>query len=327
MENNFEFVVEVAGIRLDNFVLEKLNDRTRSYIKNLIDNDKVLVNGKVVKAGYKVKENDVVTVEIEDAVSTDIVPEDIPLDIVYEDEDLAVINKKQGMVVHPARGCYSGTLVNAIMHHMNKLSSINGEIRPGIVHRLDKDTSGLIVIAKNDKTHLALQKQIQSKECHRIYRAICLGKFRQEEGVIQNYLARGKTEHQKIFVVREGEGRLAITNYKVLKVSGGFSYVEFELKTGRTHQIRVHSAHLGHPVIGDPLYGRKDDRFNFLNGQLLHAYKLEFTHPTTNEKMEFTADFPEYFKDFLNKFVNWFYKASKNHYNIYLRYNYVQCWY
>ena len=293
MGNKFEFKVDVAGVRLDNFVLENLTDKTRSYIKNLIDNDKVLVNGKVVKAGYKVKENDVITVEVDEVVSTDIVAEDIPLDIVYEDSDLAVINKKQGMVVHPARGCYSGTLVNAIMFHMNKLSTINGDVRPGIVHRLDKDTSGLIVIAKNDKTHVDLQKQIQSKECHRIYRAICLGKFRQEEGVIQNYLARGKSEHQKIFVVREGEGRLAITNYKVLKVSGGFSYVEFDLKTGRTHQIRVHAAHLGHPVVGDPLYGRKDERFSFLNGQLLHAYKIEIIHPILKEKMVFEVEPPE----------------------------------
>ncbi len=304
MANNYEFTVDVAGSRLDNFLLEKLNDRTRSYIKTLIDNDKVFVNGKVVKAGYKVKLDDKIEVEIEDVVSTDIVAEDIPLDIVYEDDDLAVINKKQGMVVHPARGYYSGTLVNAIMYHINKLSSINGEIRPGIVHRLDKDTSGLIVIAKNDKAHLDLQKQIQTKECHRVYRAIIYGKFREDEGIIENYLARGKTEHQKIFVVREGEGRLAITKYKILKTVKGFSYVEFELKTGRTHQIRVHASHLGHPIVGDPLYGRKDERFDFLNGQLLHAYKLEFTHPKTKEKMEFVADLPDYFEDFLNKFLN-----------------------
>ena len=304
MENSFEFTVDVCGARLDNFLLEKLEDRTRSYIKTLIDNDKVLVNDKVVKAGYKVKMGDKISVEIEEVKSTDILAEDIPLDIVYEDEDLAVINKKQGMVVHPARGCYSGTLVNAIMYHMNKLSSINGEVRPGIVHRLDKDTSGLIVIAKNDKTHLELQKQIQTKECHRIYRAIVHGKFREDEGVVENYLARGKTEHQKIFVVREGEGRLAITKYKTLKTHQGFSYMEFELKTGRTHQIRVHCSHFGHPIVGDPVYGRKDERFDYLNGQLLHAYKLEFTHPTTKEKMEFVAEIPDYFKDFLDKFVN-----------------------
>ena len=304
MENNFEFTVDVCGARLDNFLLEKLEDRTRSYIKTLIDNDKVLVNDKVVKAGYKVKMGDKISVEIEEVKSTDILAEDIPLDIVYEDEDLAVINKKQGMVVHPARGCYSGTLVNAIMYHMNKLSSINGEVRPGIVHRLDKDTSGLIVIAKNDKTHLELQKQIQTKECHRIYRAIVHGKFREDEGVVENYLARGKTEHQKIFVVREGEGRHAITKYKTLKTHQGFSYMEFELKTGRTLQIRVHCSHFGHPIVGDPVYGRKDERFDYLNGQLLHAYKLEFTHPTTKEKMEFVAEIPDYFKDFLDKFVN-----------------------
>lgn len=304
MTNNYEFTVEIGGLRLDNYLLEKLGDRTRSYIKTLIDSDKVFVNGKVVKAGYKVKENDRVLVEIEDIKPTDIVPEDIPLDIVYEDDDLAVINKKQGMVVHPARGCYSGTLVNAIMHHMNELSSINGEVRPGIVHRLDKDTSGLIVIAKNDKTHLELQKQIQSKECHRIYRAIIYGKFKEDEGVIENYLARGKTEHQKIFVVREGEGRLAITKYKTLKTVKGFSYMEFELKTGRTHQIRVHCSHLGHPIVGDPVYGRKDERFDYLNGQLLHAHKLIFTHPRTKEKMEFVANLPSYFEEFLNKFVN-----------------------
>ena len=304
MTNNYEFTVEIGGLRLDNYLLQNLNDRTRSYIKNLIDNDKVFVNGKVVKAGYKVKESDKISVEVEDVKPTDILPEDIPLDIVYEDDDLAVINKKQGMVVHPARGCYSGTLVNAIMHHMNKLSSINGEVRPGIVHRLDKDTSGLIVIAKNDKTHLELQKQIQSKECHRIYRAVVYGKFKEDEGVIENYLARGKTEHQKIFVVREGEGRLAITHYKTLKTVKGFSYMEFELKTGRTHQIRVHCSHLGHPIVGDSVYGRKDERFDYLNGQLLHAHKLIFTHPRTKEKMEFVANIPSYFEEFINKFVN-----------------------
>lgn len=296
---NFLVLETDANKRLDMFLLEKFPDRTRSFLKNLIEKEKVLVNDKLVKSGYKLKQNDNVSVVLPEPELVDIVAENIPIDIVYEDEHLAVINKPQNMVVHPAGSLKSGTLVNALMYHMNSLSSINGEIRPGIVHRLDKDTSGLIVIAKDDKTHLALQKQIQEKTCHRIYRAVTYGKFNQEEGTIQTCLARGRSQHEKIFVVPFGQGRIAITNYRVLNYNKGFSYVEYELKTGRTHQIRVHSSYLNHPIVGDKVYGKKGEKFNLI-GQLLHAYKLVFVHPVSQEKMEFCAEIPDYFQKFLD---------------------------
>ncbi len=289
--------------RLDMFLLDSFSDKTRSFLKTLIEKEKVFVNDKIVKSGYKLKLNDVVSIQLPEPEPTDIIPQNIPIDIVYEDEYLAVINKPQEMVVHPAGSLRTNTLVNALMYHMNSLSSINGEIRPGIVHRLDKDTSGLIVIAKDDKTHLALQKQIQEKTCHRIYRAVAYGKFNQEEGVIQTHLARGKSQHEKIFVVPFGQGRLAITHYKVLNYNKGFSYVEYELKTGRTHQIRVHSSHLNHPIVGDKLYGKKGEKFNLV-GQLLHAYKLIFIHPVTNKEMEFCVPIPDYFQKFLDSHFN-----------------------
>lgn len=285
--------------RLDNFVLEKLSDKTRSQIKNAIDAGGVLVDGKVLKAGYKIRVDDKITVSIEEKV-TDIVPEDIPLDIVFEDDDIIVVNKPQGMVTHPAGGHYSGTLVNALMHHTKNLSSINGEVRPGIVHRLDKDTSGLIVVAKNDKAHLGLSRQLESKVCKRFYKAVVLGKIIKDEGEIITYLNRGADQRKKIFVVPEGKGRQAITKYKLLENFVGFSFMEFELKTGRTHQIRVHAAHIGHPVLGDELYGVKDTKFG-LKGQLLHAYKLEFIHPKTNKEMSFVSELPDYFKSVLSK--------------------------
>lgn len=296
---NFLVLETDANKRLDIFLLEKFPDRTRSFLKNLIEKEKVFVNDKLVKSGYKLKQNDSISVILPEPELVDIVAENIPIDIVYEDEYLAVINKPQNMVVHPAGSLKSGTLVNALMYHMKSLSSINGEVRPGIVHRLDKDTSGLIVIAKDDKTHLSLQKQIQEKTCHRIYRAVAYGKFNQEEGTIETCLARGRSQHEKIFVVPFGQGRIAITNYKVLDYNKGFSYVEYELKTGRTHQIRVHSSHLNHPIVGDKLYGKKGEKFNLV-GQLLHAYKLVFVHPVTGENMEFCAELPDYFQKFLD---------------------------
>lgn len=299
----FKVEQDQVGSRLDNFLLLKLSDKTRSYIKNLIQKGQVLVNDNQLKAGYSLRLNDNVCVSIEDPIPTDINPENIPLDIVYQDDDLAVINKPQGMVVHPSSGCYSGTLVNALMYHMKDLSGINGEIRPGIVHRLDKDTSGLIVIAKNDTSHVNLAEQIQQKTCKRIYQAIVYGVVKQDEGVIETYLNRGHSERKKIFVVRKGEGKLAITHYRVLKRFKGFTLVEYELKTGRTHQIRVHSSYIGHPVVGDPVYCKVEDKFG-LKGQLLHAINLSFTHPKTNKFMSFSASLPEYFKNFLNKLEN-----------------------
>lgn len=298
MKKQIEIDNNTKGQRLDKFLLSSLGEYTRSYIKTLIENEKVNVNGNCVKSGYNLKMGDMVEVVVPEPEPADILPENIPLNIVYEDEYLAVIDKPKNMVVHPAGSLRTGTLVNALMHHFKNLSTINGEFRPGIVHRLDKDTSGLIVVAKDNKAHLELQKQIQNKTCHRVYQAICYGKFSKDEGTIENYLARGKREHEKIFVVPQGQGRIAITNYKVLAYNQGFSYVEFELKTGRTHQIRVHSSHMGHPIVGDKLYGRKGEKWN-LDGQLLHAVKLIFTHPVTHKIMEFDSTLPQKFEEFL----------------------------
>lgn len=291
-------VVEDGGKRLDVFLTEQLADISRSLIKNLIDQNKVYVNGKNVKAGYKLNIGDKVEITIPEPEVADILPENIPLDIVYEDDDIIVVNKPQGMVVHPAGKLKTGTLVNALMFHTKNLSGINGKIRPGIVHRIDKDTSGLLVVAKNDFCHSNLQKQIQDKTCHRIYKAVCYGIFQNKNGVITTDLARGKEHHEMIYVVPRGQGRYAETHYTVIDENRGFSLVKFELKTGRTHQIRVHAKHIGHPVVGDKLYGRKDEKFG-LAGQLLHAEILILTHPKTGERMEFYAPLPDYFKEFL----------------------------
>lgn len=288
------------GVRLDNFVTENEENLTRSYVKTLIQEGRILLNGKQVKAGFPLRENDEVSVDLPEPEVVDILPENLAIKIVYQDDDLLVVDKAQGMVVHPAGKLRTGTLVNALMYAVKNLSTINGKIRPGIVHRIDKDTSGLLVVAKNDLAHKNLQMQIQEKVCERKYLAVVFGSFKENEGEIKNYLARGKNEHEKIFVVPAMKGKFAETHYKVLKSEGSFSLVEFRLKTGRTHQIRVHSAHLGQPVVGDKKYGRKDDKFK-LNGQLLHAYRLSFLHPKTNEKMEFESPLPDYFENFLKE--------------------------
>ncbi len=286
--------------RLDMFLLEKLQDKTRSFIKNLIEKGLVTVGGKVVKAGYKLGIGEEIEIEIPDPIPTDILPENIPLNIVYEDSDLMVINKPQGMVVHPASGCYTGTLVNALMYHIKDLSGINGELRPGIVHRLDKDTAGLLLIAKNDMAHVSLAEQIKEKSCKRRYKALVFGNPKDDEGVITTYLNRGFNERKKIFVVREGEGKIAITHYKVITRFKGYALMEYELKTGRTHQIRVHSQYIGHPVVGDPVYSKIQDKFD-LKGQLLVAYNIEFTHPRSGERLSFEIPLPDYFEDVLSK--------------------------
>jgi 23S rRNA pseudouridine1911/1915/1917 synthase len=288
------------GERLDIFVTKSEENLTRSFVKTLITNGKILVNGRSTKAGFLLSPKDSVTVDLPAPEPTDILPENLPLNIVYQDDDVVVVNKSQGMVVHPAGKLRTGTLVNALLFHIKNLSTINGKIRPGIVHRIDKDTSGLLVVAKNDFSHKILQKEIQNKDCHRVYLAVVHGKFKEEEGDFKNYLARGKNEHEKIFVVPALQGRYAETHYKQLSTFGAFSLIEFSLKTGRTHQIRVQSAHAGHPVVGDKKYGLKDEKFN-LNGQLLHAYKLVFFHPRTNEKMSFTCPLPPYFEQFLSE--------------------------
>lgn len=287
------------GTRLDVYVQKIYSDRTRSFIKNLIEKGDITVNGESVKAGFSLRAGDIVDVEVPEPISTDIRPENIPLDIVYEDSDLLVINKPQGMVVHPASGCYTGTLVNALLYHIKDLSGINGELRPGIVHRLDKDTAGLLLVAKNDFAHVSLAEQIKEKSCKRIYKAIVLGHLKEKEGQITTYLNRGTNERKKIFVVPMGRGKIAITNYRVLEEFKGYSLVEYELKTGRTHQIRVHSAFIGHPILGDKVYGKPDDKWGLV-GQALCACKISFTHPRTGEAMTFEVPLPDWFNKVLD---------------------------
>lgn len=300
-----EFVIELENKneRLDVFLVAKMG-KTRSQIKNLIEHNLVLLNKKLPqKAGVLLKENDLVEVELLVEQPLDITPEDLPLEVVYEDEYLAVINKPQGMVVHPAAGNHSGTLVNALLHHFTKLSTVNSNIRPGIVHRLDKDTSGLLVIAKNNEVHENLASQIKNKTAKRTYLAIVSGIVKEDSGTINKNLERSKVDRKKIAVTTDTKGRTAVTEFKVLERLKGFTYIEFNLKTGRTHQIRVHSKYIGHPVLGDPVYGYDHKGFK-LNGQLLHAYKLAFTHPITNERLEFSANLPDYFEKTLKKLAN-----------------------
>ncbi len=286
-----------GGKRLDIFVMESSDSLTRSRIKSLIESGKVAVNDKTAKkSGAIIKVGDAVTVEIEEPEELSLEPCDIPIDIVYEDDHLAVINKAQGMVVHPAPGSPDNTLVNALLYSLKSLSSINGVIRPGIVHRLDKDTSGLLVVAKTDEAHISLQRQIALKEAKRYYIALVDGKMPKKRGEINEPIERSKKDRKKMAV--SPTGRNALTLYRVLKeYDKPYSLVEYELKTGRTHQIRVHSKFIGHPIVGDSVYGGSN-KFN-VNGQLLHAFRLCFTHPVTDEKMEFCRDVPDYFKEVL----------------------------
>lgn len=299
MENKFLIVQEEdQGKRLDVFLNEEL-DLSRSYIKKLIEENKVLINDKLVqKAGYSVKGKDSISIEIPDAEVLDLTPENIPIDIVYEDDDFAVINKQQGLVVHPASGSLSHTLVNALLFHLDNLSDINGVVRPGIVHRLDKDTSGLIVVAKNNAAHVSLQEQIATKSAKRFYKALVDGKVSNDSGKIETLIDRSQKD-RKLMAVSRNTGRIAITLYNVIERFDKYTLMNYELKTGRTHQIRVHSKHIGHPIVGDLVYGGSN-KFN-LKGQLLHAYRLELNHPKTNERMVFEAPLPDYFNNVLNE--------------------------
>lgn len=285
--------------RLDVYMSNKLSI-TRSSIKNMIDNKKVMVNNKVVKAGYKVEEGDIIEYQLIEKPVLTANPENIDIEIVYEDDDLLVINKPQGMCVHPAVGNYNGTLVNALAYHIKNLSSLNGEFRPGIVHRLDKETSGLLIVAKNDKAHLELARQISSKECKRHYMAVLEGNLKQDSGQVITNIARSTKNRQMMEVCDPTKGKLAITNFEVIERLNGYTLVHFELKTGRTHQIRVHAKYLGHPVAGDKVYGYKNKQKE-LNGQLLTAYKLIFSQPTTNKEIICEIELPQYFKNFIQK--------------------------
>ncbi len=281
------------AVRCDVFLSEE-TELTRSAVKKLADADMVWVNAVNCKAGAMLKAGDEVEICIPDPVPIAAVPEEIPLDIVYEDGDLAVVNKPQGMTVHAGAGNYEGTLVNALLFRLSSLSGINGELRPGIVHRLDKDTSGLLVVAKNDMAHLSLSAQIAEKSARREYLALLEGVVKEESGKIVTQMGRDKRDRLRQAVLPAGEGRRAETDFFVEERFKNNTLVRFSLKTGRTHQIRVHAKYMGHPVVGDPLYGYKNQRFS-LNGQLLHAFRLTFTHPRTGEEMTFTAPLPDYF--------------------------------
>lgn len=293
------FIVNIEnsiGDRLD-IALSKELELTRSRVKKLIDGGGVLVNNTIVKSGYIICKNDIVCVEMPEETVCNAIPQDIPINIVYEDDYIAVINKEQGMVTHPSETTKDGTLVNALMFRMDKLSTINGVIRPGIVHRLDKDTSGLLVIAKNDIAHLSLQEQIATKEANRLYIALVDGNIKENNGYIEQTIGRSKKDRKLMAV--DPNGRYAKTFFSVLCRYGCYTLTEYKLFTGRTHQIRVHSKYLNHPIVGDTAYGGSN-KFN-LNGQLLHAYKLTIRHPNTNEVMEFVAPLPPHFEKTLTK--------------------------
>ena len=285
------YMAAQPGERLDVFLARQQSELSRAHIQKLTASGDVLVNQVVRKATYKLKAGERVILRLPEAEATEIQPENIPLDILYEDADIIVINKARGMVVHPAAGVYHGTLVNALLAHCKDLSGINGLIRPGIVHRLDKDTSGVMVAAKNDKAHLDLAEQIRTKAAHRRYWAIVHGNIKEEEGVIHGAIGRHPVDRKKMAIVPE-HGKSATTKFKVLERFGDYTLVECTLLTGRTHQIRVHMTHIGHPLVGDPKYGVRKSPFA-IQGQALHSISLTLTHPQTGEVMEFTAPVPE----------------------------------
>ncbi len=294
---------ENEGERLDRVLDILLKDYTRSHLKKLIEDGCVTVNGKTVKASYKVRAGEELSLILPDLKEPDILPEEIPLSVVYEDEDMLVVNKPQGMVVHPAPGNYTGTLVNALLAHCgDSLSGINGEKRPGILHRIDKDTSGLLLVAKNDMAHQSLAEQIKEHSLTRAYLALCHGGFKEESGKVRLPIGRHPVDRKKMTVTYRNS-KEAVTNYKVLEQIGSYSLVECRLETGRTHQIRVHMSHLGHPIVGDPVYGVKKENFS-LNGQLLHAYQVGFLHPRTGEYLEFSSPLPEHFEKVLKRLRN-----------------------
>ena len=284
---------EFDNVRLDLYLSKIFEDKSRSYLQGIIDEGNVLVNNKEKKRNYKLKVGDNIEVNIPEPKLLQIEPEDIKLDIIYEDKDVIVVNKPQEMVVHPAPGVYSGTLVNALLSHCKDLSGINGVARPGIVHRIDKDTSGILVVAKNDISHNNLAAQFKEHSISRVYMALVEGIIKDEQGTIEAPIGRHAVDRIKMAVVKDG--RYAVTHYKVIERFKNHTLVECKLETGRTHQIRVHMSHIMHPLVGDPVYGYKKQRFN-LKGQMLHAKLLGFIHPTTGQYVEFESQLPEYFK-------------------------------
>lgn len=293
-----EFKVEITGERLDVFLADNVDVFTRSRAQKLISEGCVTVNGKVEKANFRLKQGDLVQASVPESKKTEIVAENIPIDIVYEDRHMLVVNKAQGMVVHPAVGNLDGTLVNALMAHCgDNLSGINGELRPGILHRIDKDTSGLLLVAKDDKAHSGLAEQIKAHSLTREYLCLVHGKIKEESGTIDAPIGRDEKDRKKM-TITDKNSRNAVTHFFVEERFDKYTFVRCRLETGRTHQIRVHMSKNGHPIVGDPVYGRKKEEFK-LNGQLLHAYKVGFVHPIENEYMEFCREVPEYFKEVL----------------------------
>lgn len=283
--------------RIDKVLREVYPELSRSYIHKLIENKLVKVNSKEISKSYKLSINDVISITFPDPEPTEILPENIPLDVIYEDNDLLIVNKPKNMVVHPAPGNISGTLVNALLYYCkDSLSGINGVLRPGIVHRIDKNTSGLLIVAKNDSSHKFLAEQIKNHSFTREYRAVVFGKFKKSNGTVSTQMGRSKIDRKKMAVLEVG-GKRAITHYEVLEEYANYSYIKLKLETGRTHQIRVHMAYVGHPILGDEVYGSKNQtRFKFLYGQCLHAKTIGFIHPSTKNYVEFSSDLPEYFQ-------------------------------
>lgn len=295
-----EVPVNFEGERIDKFLSVLLEDSSRNAIQKLIENGKVLVNNTIVNKKYKVSIDDEITVLPSELKPLDAEPENIPLDIAYEDEHLLVVNKPRGMVVHPAPGNYSGTLVNALLYHCkDSLSGINGILRPGIVHRIDKDTSGLLIVAKTDKAHIGLAEQIKEHSFTREYNAVIVGHLKESQGTINAPIGRNPKDRKKMCVTMSNS-KNAVTHYNVIEDYEGYSHISLKLETGRTHQIRVHMAHLGHAVAGDMVYGN-DKKSAYLNGQCLHAIKIGFVHPITQEYLEFTSELPDYFTEFIGK--------------------------
>lgn len=297
----FQVGIQQAGNRIDKFIAEKISDFSRSYIQRLIKNGCVKVNERVIKANYKVNNGDLMSIFVPNITPLDIKAENIPLDILYEDEDIILINKKKNMVVHPAPGHDTGTLVNGLLYHCNgKLSGINGVMRPGIVHRIDRNTTGVLVACKNDRSHLLIAEQLKEHAITRQYFAIAYHHFKEKQGIINVPIGRHPIERKKM-ATNLSSGKEAITYYSVIEeLKEGFAYIKCQLKTGRTHQIRVHMASIHHPLLGDDVYGPKKDRYN-LEGQVLHAKTLGLIHPTTKEYVEFEAPLPEYFDKLLKR--------------------------
>ena len=300
MDETIEIKVtsEMAGKRLDVVLSEQCSDLTRSYINKLCKEERAALNGKTSKGNKKCKEGDVITLQVPEPTELEILPEEMNLDIVYEDQDVILINKPKGMVVHPAAGHYSGTLVNGLMAHCkDDLSGINGVLRPGIVHRIDKDTTGILIVCKNDMAHQSIAKQLYDHSITRKYHAIVYGNIKEEEGTVNAPIGRSLKDRKKMGIVMDGKH--AVTHYKVLKrLKKDFTYIECQLETGRTHQIRVHMASIGHPLLGDEMYSNRKSPFK-LQGQTLHAKTLGFIHPTTGEYLEIDAPLPEYFEHLL----------------------------